>query len=318
MRTIRSLTAISFMFMGICGFSTAAAEDAGSASDTVHTVISGGLKRSYLLHLPAKPAAGTALALVIGLHGGLGSGKNFRHMTGFDALADAKGFIVAYPDGMHRHWADGRGVNWADQHGVDDVAFISSLIDDVERIATVDTRRVYATGISNGGLMCERLGLELGARIAAIAPVAGNMPTALAQSLPAAIPAMPVLIMNGTADQLMPYDGGVVAGDLGTVLSVDATIALWRTLNHVERLGQPIATTLPDLDQHDGCTVDEAIYPGQQRTQVVLCKIIGGGHTWPSEPPDMLISRGLICRDISASAKIWEFFAAHPKDAPGH
>ncbi len=286
-----------------------------TASDETRSLTSCGYDRTYHLHLPPAATSGDALPLVLALHGGYGTGLAMRRMTGYDQIADADGFIVVYPDGLHAHWADGRGTTWPDRHGVNDVAFIAAVIDDVGRLAAVDRRRIYATGISNGGMMCERLGLQLGSRIAAIAPVAGNLPIPLSGAPPAGTPSMPVLMINGTADPAMPYDGGAVDGG-GSVLSVDQTIAFWRTLDHVATLGAPATTALPNIDPNDGCTVNEIVWPGGQRTQEVLYQIVGGGHTWPGQPPSIFGGVGNICMDISASAVIWSFFSVHPKLAP--
>lgn len=291
----------------------AGAADIPAAGDYARTLISGGYTRNFLMHVPPQAAAGQPLPLIIALHGGYGDGRAMARMTQFSPMADTEGFVVVYPDGLHAHWADGRGTTWPDTHGVDDVAFISALIADCEAFTPVDHWRVYATGISNGGMMCERLGLELGSKIAAIAPVAGSMPTNLASTTRSGRPAMPVVLFNGTADTKMPYGGGDVDGG-GTVLSVDDTVGFWRQWNDVARLGDPTVIDLPDTDPTDGCTVVEFEYPGGLRTTCDLYEIVGGGHTWPGQPK-LLINGGPICRDISASATIWSFFLAHPKSA---
>jgi len=140
----------------------------------------GGRLRSYILRLPpAMPPGGVPLVLV--LHGGGGNGVNAESMTDFTSLARAKGFIVAYPDGSARGrgglltWNAGHCCGYAMQSNVDDVGFLSALIDDLRSRYPIDSKRVYVTGISNGAMMAHRVGRELPQKVAAIAPVVGDV-----------------------------------------------------------------------------------------------------------------------------------------------
>ena len=186
--------------------------------------------------------------------------------------------------------------------------FIRTLLDDLDTVVTVDPRRVYATGLSNGGAMCYRLASELSDRIAAIAPVAGTM--AIAQANPKR--PVPVIAFHGTADSIVKYNGGN-SGALQPHKSVDETVEIWRKLD-----GCPKPATiveLPDRDAEDGCTVRKTEYPpGKANAEVILYTIQNGGHTWPGQKSP-LPTLGKSTLDISANDLIWEFFQKHPKPA---
>src|SRR5262249_51070220 len=135
--------------------------------------------RTYVLHLPRDREPSKPAPLVIAMHGGSGTGEGFPRLThhGFDDLADRDGWIVVYPDGIGKNWNDGRKVERSEAYkkNIDDVGFISALIDELTSNHAVDRKRVYATGISNGGFMSQRLARDLSSKIAAIAPVAANL-----------------------------------------------------------------------------------------------------------------------------------------------
>jgi polyhydroxybutyrate depolymerase len=251
------------------------------------------------------------------LHGGGGTGKGMVKLTGFNAVADRENFIIVYPDGFEKHWNDGRGVQWQAQvENVDDVGFISALIDHLSDELNIDTSRIYVTGISNGGMMSHRLGCELSRKIAAIAPVASNIPVSQASVWSPSRP-VPVLIINGTEDPLERWEGGEIRlwrNTYGVVLSVADTVKFW-----VEKNGcssPPVITPLPDRDTADGTTVRTEAYGGcQDGAEVVLYAIEGGGHTWPGGfqyLPESVIGR--TSREFNASEVIWQFFKEHPME----
>jgi polyhydroxybutyrate depolymerase len=284
-----------------------------------------GMQRSYLVHLPAAYNKSRLWPLVIVLHGGGSEAKTMDPMTDFNALADKQGFLVVYPDaykhliagpGLSQHWNDGRGEAGirAQAENIDDVGFISSLIDHLSRDLNIDKRMVYATGISNGALMANRLGCELSDKIAAIAPVAGNIPEKTASALSPSR-AVSVLIINGTQDPVMPFNGGDISFlsiKTGQVLSVADTVKFW-----VSKNGCPTAPTtgqLPHLNPEDNTSTIIERYTGcRDNAEVVLYRVNGGGHTWPGGSQYM--SEKLIGRtssDFSATEIIWQFFKLHP------
>jgi polyhydroxybutyrate depolymerase len=246
--------------------------------------------------------------LVLALHGRLGQGRNQAKLTGFDAVADEAGFIVAYPDGVSRSWADGRGTTPADRDGVDDVGFLSTLIDHFVEQHGVDAHRVYVTGMSNGGMMSFRLACELSGRIAAIAPVAAQMSEAVAAGC-APSRAVPVMLVVGTEDPLVPFTGGQVFGDRGAVLSASEVRSRWAQWNGCPAQG-PLTELLEDRAPDDGTRVRRELHTGcRDGAEVLLYAVEGGGHTWPGGQRYAREARvGRICRDLDASRAIWGFF----------
>ncbi|MET0321743.1 MAG: PHB depolymerase family esterase [Duganella sp.] len=285
---------------------------AGAGEHTGSIAIDG-RTRTYTLHLPDDPAPAHGLPLILALHGGGMQGAAMARLTALDALADARGFIVVYPDGMDKHWNDGRSTI---RHPQDDVGFISALLDQVESRYPVDRRRVYATGLSNGALFAHRLGCELAPRIAAIAPVAGSMP---AELRPACHPARPVAVLqiSGTADPIMPYDGGAVAdfggrGEGGRVMAVTETMAAWAALSGCS--GGAGAQMLPPASRLDRTRTVRTRYADCPAAgQVVAYTVEGGGHTWPGGAqyarPALI---GAASRQMDASAAIVDFFLSLP------
>jgi polyhydroxybutyrate depolymerase len=279
-----------------------------AAQDLSASLESGGRTRTYLARVPAKSDSLDARPLVIVLHGGNGSGASIRTVTGFDAVADANGFVVAYPDGYSNSWNDGRGTTDAEEAGVDDVAFVSALIDDVAARTPIDLRRVYVTGISNGGMMSIRLACQLSNRIAAAAPVAANMPDLLtANCAPAR--AVPMMFVHGDLDPLLPRAGGVVPfGDGSSVLSTDASVAFWNDRNGCSSTPASTTTIDPAVDGTSIAYVRYAPCTGQAENR--FYDVVGGGHTWPGGVQYLPVSSiGRTSADINAGQEMWQFFS---------
>ncbi len=271
------------------------------------SVVSGGLTRTYHVHLPPAASAGKPLPLLLALHGRLGDGAGQARLSGFNAVADQYGFIVVYPDGYQRSWADGRGTTPADKAGVDDVAFLGAVLDAVMGREKVDATRVYVAGMSNGGFMTERLGCDLARRFAAIAIVAANFDQRLAARCAPPHP-LPVLLIHGADDPLVPETGGALDGE--PVLSTDATVARWAALDGCG--ATPTVTQLPTL-VNDGTSVQRSTYSDcQGGASVVYYNVSGGGHAWPGGLqylPESII--GKTSRNMNASVTIWRFFASY-------
>lgn len=282
-----------------------------SGSRIIHI---GALRRTFLVHAPPSIRSMPSAPLVFALHGGGGSGAGMERSTGFSPLADRDGVIVVYPDAFDRNWNDGR----ADPHiraqaeGVDDVGFISGLIALLAQEYPIDPKRVFATGISNGGFMSQMLAARLSERIAAIAAVSSGMAPAVAATLAPARP-VSILVINGTDDPLVPYRGGPVVRDRGETISTNAIIQKWVTANRCP--GNPTVMQLPDTDPSDGTRVQKTAYLDcAAHTVVALYRIDGGGHTWPGGSqylPRAIVGR--VSRDIDATQVIWKFFADHPR-----
>ena len=284
--------------------------------DYSSSIFSGGLQRTYNVHISSSYDKATPTPLLIVLHGGGGTGPGMTKLTDFNAVSDRENFIIVYPDGFENHWNDGRGVQRyrAQVQNVDDVGFISALIDHLSGELNIDARMIYVTGISNGAMMSHRLGCELSQKIAAIAPVAGNIPVNMASIWAPSRP-VSVLIINGTDDPLVPWAGGDVhlgPLELGQVLSVADTVKFWVTNDKCT--SSPVVEQLPDRDPSDGTTVQRETYGGcEGGAEVVLYAVEGGGHTWPGGlqySPESIIGR--TSRDFDASEVIWQFFKEHP------
>lgn len=270
-----------------------------------------GVERGYLVHVPPQYDRASSMPVVLAFHGGGANADNMVAFSGLNEKADQAGFIVVYPEGSGRHqrmltFNAGNCCGHAAARSIDDVAFTRLVLDDLERIANVDRRRVFATGMSNGAMMCYRLASELSDRIAAIAPVAG--PMGAQDCRPGR--AVSVMHFHGDADEFAPFKGGLGRGPSGTdFYSVQHSIDAWVAANGCRHA--PVTTRLPDRAD-DGTTVKEVRHDsGRDGAEVVLVVIEGGGHTWPGREP-RLRALGTSTRDISANDMMWEFFQQHP------
>jgi polyhydroxybutyrate depolymerase len=279
--------------------------DAGQTVD--RTIKHADHERSYLLHVPAELPAGKSAPLIIALHGLSMDGQSMEALTGFSELADEKGFVVAYPDGLGRMWRFWErhelGLRVRREAGyADDVGFIEAIIDTLVDEKLVDARRVYVTGLSNGAYMSNRLAISLSDRVAAIAPVAGTMSEALSALQPPR--PMPVLYIHGTDDHIVGFNGADRFTRRKSSLSAEELVEWWAKRNGCALAEPP--KTLKD-SAADGCTVTLCHHPCDKDAPVDFYEIEQGGHTWPdgSFQPELLL--GPVCRDFNASAAIWEF-----------
>lgn len=273
-----------------------------------------GLRRSYLIHVPGTLAAAETWPVVLAFHGAGANARQMLRMSGLNEKADDSRFVVVYPEGtgvgpLKTFNGGGRGGAMAERD-IDDVAFIHGLLDDLASLIPLDSCRVFATGISNGGMMCHRLAAEMPERIAAIAPVAGT----LAVRLPPLPRGVPVMHFHGRSDGIVPWTGpNLMTPRFLTFLSVDATVAAWRQAN-----GCPDGWTISEFENvaRDGTLVRRhSSRPGRDGSEVILIDIEGGGHTWPGRP-NLMIFLGKTTRDISANDLMWEFFERHPLPPP--
>ena len=244
------------------------------------------------------------MPLLFVFHGGGGTASNIAEHTHLSPAATPRGYAVVYPDGVNGHWSDGR----AARAGADDVGFVRLLLDTLMRELPVDSRRIYATGISNGAGMAFRLACDLPGRFAAIAPVAGALPAELEHRCATAAP-VSLLMFQGTLDRLMPYHGGDLS-HRGRVLPVVTTAGLFARLNGCAP--EPMVAAEPDTAT-DGTRVRRSSYSGcREGREVVLFTIEGGGHTWPGGPP-VGPAVGRVTRDVDANRAMLDFFDRHPQ-----
>jgi polyhydroxybutyrate depolymerase len=305
--------------LGVLAIAAGCRPARGEGRERTGALEQGGRQRTYQLHLPPAFDRARTWPLVLAFHGGGGRGAGFDRQTTastFNRAADRLGFVVAYPEGVNKGWNDGRtAAGVLARTDVDDLGFVAALIDRLVRDERVDPARVFATGISNGGIFSYRLACDLSDKVAAIAPVAANMAAPATGCHPRK--AVAVLAMNGTRDPLVPFDGGPVASMLlrsrGDVLSTAASARFW--VEQDRCAPRPEAAALPDLDPTDGTTVRRESYGGcSGGAEVVVYAIDGGGHTWPGGS-QYLSARiiGPVSRDIDASSLILEFFARHSR-----
>lgn len=267
MRIFGRATALIALLVGFVAYSAVPAS-AVPGGDFPDALTFGGVQRTYLVHVP--PGLEHPNGLVINLHGSGMTGGAQAAATNYNAVADAHGFVVAYPEGIDLSWADGRGASIPDRQGVDDVGFLVAVAERLTRDFGIAPGRVFATGISAGGFMANRLACDRADVFAAVASVAAT----LGSSLPCN-PSQPVsvLMIHGTADPVVPFNGGAMVGRGGAsdIVAAPAMAQRWRDI--------------------DGCPapVEDSPMPGVTRftaagcangTEVSLIQIDGGGHTW--------------------------------------
>ncbi|MBI2487855.1 MAG: hypothetical protein HYW01_13130 [Deltaproteobacteria bacterium] len=270
----------------------------------------GGIERTYRIHVPPSYDETKPAPLLLVFHGLGGDGKEMESATKFNDISDRRGFIVVYPNGYKSSWSDGSGASPASREGIDDVGFVSALIDKLAKELRIDLNRVYATGFSNGGLFAQRLACELSDKIAAIASVGGTMAEKLS---PGCDPNRAVSVMHthGTEDSIVPWEGGEVRG-VGIsgwrILSVPAMLSRWIDINDCS------TSTKKEHDQDSGKNVRAEFFGGcRNNTEVVSYALNGGEHNWPgvkielSGPSSVKTSRDMYIEDV-----IWGFFEKHP------
>jgi polyhydroxybutyrate depolymerase len=265
----------------------------------------GGTMRTYILHVPTGYDGSEPLPLVFVLHGFGGSAANMVKLTGMDGKADEQNFFVAYINGTP---AEDSALGWNSgllpdlPPHVDDVAFVRELLKQLEQHLSVDPRRVYAAGFSNGGFMTHRLAAELPDLLAGAAVVEGTMGLAQPDGSFATTttPAGPiaVVIIHGKADPNVLYNGGGPApgGHHMTAKSVEDAVAFWTQAD--DCTGTPQETT-----SNDGNVIKTDYTSCAAGSEVLLYTIVNGKHEWPTlEGPTK----------FSATDAIWEFFSQHP------
>jgi polyhydroxybutyrate depolymerase len=284
----------------------------------LRSIESGGLTRRYWYVRPATAKAPAPAVFV--LHGGASADGRVTFRYGFQNLAARDGLITVHPSGYGEGWNDGRGTAYlVGRGGADDVGFFRDMIDQLVAEGSVDPRRIFVTGGSNGGMMTQRLVCELADRIAGAAAFVAWLPAPLEQRCRPERP-IPLLLMGGTADRLMPFAGGRVApmsgDDRGLVLSAQQTFDFWRTRNSCA--GEVAREDLPDADPGDGARVYRLAGAGCA-APVELYVVDGGGHRLPGEGPrayadaGMSALSGVSSRDIDGAAVVWDFLVARAR-----
>lgn len=275
---------------------TAAPACAGQLAAGDHTIelTHDGIKRTALVHVPASANLDEPTPLVFNFHGYLNTAELQQTFSGMTPKSDEAGFIVVYPNGTETSWNAGVCCGNAAVKKIDDVGFVRALAAELQVQLCIDPRRIYATGMSNGGFMTHRLACEAADLFAAFAPVSAvNGMTDCTPSRP-----VPLLMFNGTADLLVLYNGG---GNGGTFISAPKTFDDWAKRDGCVGAAVPGKTSgKSSCKTHDLCDAD---------VSVTLCTMDNMGHCWPGQPSCIY---GTPNTDLSANDEMWEFFKNNP------
>lgn len=233
------------------------------------SIDAGGMRRNYLVYVPDSLPAGTQAPLVLAFHGGGGGPQGFAERTGLMGMADRYGFLLILPEGVRNSWNTGADTGYASRSGVDDVGFVSALLDTAAVNYPVDSSRVYATGMSAGGMLTYRLACDLPGRFSAIAVVAGTLATPTCSGADE----VSLLHIHGTNDENVPLEGG--AGEMSartaSYPSVYSAIDLFKSRNQCG--GGSMSSPAQDTScETSACADGETVQ---------FCQVQGGGHAWP-------------------------------------
>ncbi|MBN3891303.1 MAG: hypothetical protein HWQ43_19825 [Nostoc sp. JL31] len=258
-----------------------------------------GKLRTYYFYTPKSYNLDRSMPLVLVFHGDDGNGRSISNVTRFNELAEQKGFIVVYPDGIDQKWS----LRGNAQGKVDDVLFISTLINHLQQQLNIDSHKVYATGFSRGGILTQALACKLPNKIAGFASVAGSLPARLKPSCQPETP-ISMLTINGTNDRDVLFEGDDHT-QRGALVSISDMVEFWRS--------------------HDRCTlsnaslnfsedkVKTAIYTGcSGNSEVWQLAVVNGGHFWPGgSSTDESLNKFNAKLGLNASETIWDFFQRH-------
>ena len=264
------------------------------------TIIHNDIERSYILYIPQSYNNQEDVPLVINLHGYTSNAGEQMIYSNFFALADTENFLIVHPMGTVNEFGEPFWNSFGAE-GVDDIGFLSSLIDYLGSEYNINMDKVYSTGMSNGGFMSYTLACELSDKIAAIASVTGSMFNNQNLLCNCNHP-MPVMQIHGTLDFVVPYNGNI------EIESVDNVISYWVSFNQCDET--PIYNDVPDINLIDLCQAEHYVYEnGINGSTVELYKVIGGGHTWPGA--GIPIAGSNTNQDFNATEKIWDFFSKY-------
>ncbi|MCB0587793.1 MAG: T9SS type A sorting domain-containing protein [Phaeodactylibacter sp.] len=268
--------------------------------------------RAYAVYVPPGYDGSEAWPLVINMHG-LGSNIEQQIFASrMTPVADTAQFLIVFPQAL----TTPIGAAWNDrlEAGLpDDVSFLSRLIDQMATDYTIDPSRVYATGLSNGGAMSHLLACQLSDRIAAVASVAGPILEPVFEDNCNLDRPIPILHIHGTADPVVPFEGGpvIIPGYLAP--PVEDYVQFWVNQNNCQ--GDPAVEIVPDINTADSSTVEIRRYNNcDQGSEVWYYRIDNGSHVWPggpAVPPGFEFLGTNVNQDIHASVEIWNFFNRH-------
>lgn len=270
-------------------------------------------ERELWVFLPTQaPEPSGGWPVVLTFHGGLSNAPTMMRFCELNELGDTAGFVTVFPNGTGRlpsmkTWNAGMCCGYAQREEVNDVHFVEELLADLPQRISVDPTRVYATGMSNGGMMAYLLADKLSDRFAAVAPVGGTMGNETCHPKRP----VPLMHMHGTDDHFVRWEGGVGSRSKSKLdfHSVDHALANWIAANRANP--QPkVEAFAPQVN--DGTSIEKFTYAAtdEDSAEVILWKIHGGGHTWPGKESrlDLL---GKTTHNLDANEVIWDFFQRH-------
>ena len=256
--------------------------------DATWNITVGNMTRVARVHVPASYDPQKATPLLFDVHGRTQNASGEMSLTNSKAKADAKGFIVVFPESgvSPTAWNSGSCCDPASTNNIDDTAFMTKLLDEAEAKLCVDPKRVYMMGMSNGGYESHRIGCELADRFAAVGPVAGLL---LFQGCAPSRP-VPIMMVNGTADNLSQYS------------YVGSGVDFWKGKNKCTTMQQTYSNGDATCVTYGGC---------MNNADVVLCTIQDGGHQWPGGGTTLPFL-GKKSDNLDTTSALWDFFSAHP------
>ena len=237
-------------------------------------------------------------SLLFIMHGSGGSSSEMiKRAAKLQATAETEKLLIVYPNGYQHYWNECRKYSTAvaNKEDINEQAFFTAMIDTCRRRFRINKSKVYAAGFSGGGHMAYKLGLTMPGKVKAIAAIVANMPDSASCDCTLSGKALPALIINGTEDNVNPYNGGemfVNKASFGVVKSTENSFHYWASL--AGYTGDPVKTLLPDTDTADHKTIEQYSYRQANKPPVTLLKVIGGKHDYPG--------------DIDVYVYAWEFF----------
>ncbi|MCB9032879.1 MAG: T9SS type A sorting domain-containing protein [Chitinophagales bacterium] len=255
--------------------------------------------RNYIVYLPKNFSPNENLPLVINMHGFTQNGGFQMNYTKYNALADTARCIVVYPNGIDARWNS--GTFFFIESDVNDVGFLSELIDRMHLLYNINLEKVYATGYSAGGFMSYKLACDATNRFAAIAPLVASM---IYDNIETCVPAraFPLIACNGSADPITPYNGIPL-----NFPGIDSIKSFWQITNNCNN--NVIIDTLPNTNTTDGSRAVRYTYTDcNDNVTTSFYKMISGGHTWAGADNVFLGILGKTNQDISWTKESWNFF----------
>jgi polyhydroxybutyrate depolymerase len=249
-------------------------------------------------HFNKSQATNSNTSLVFVLHGSGGGGKQMAAATGkLASIAASENFFLVYPDGYKKFWNECRKIatSIANVENIDEVEFFESMIKYFQTHYRINDSRVFAVGTSGGGHMAYKLAMLIPNKFRAITAIIANLPDDQNMDCADLKIALPVMIINGTADAVNPYHGGMMqTGNFkaGTVRSTEKTFQYWASLAGYD--GHPSKEVLPDVDPEDGKTIERYVFKENNKPEIILLKVLGGKHDYPG--------------DIDVHLEAWNFF----------